>query len=103
MREITVLHLLWKSVGQGSEFFLLRPHAAWAADGRPLLAPLTKKVPAAADADAALQITLDALRREDLDVAPPLAHVRLRPAMSLPRHQLFINPGCRSTLGHHRS
>src|SRR5260370_41220037 len=85
MREVTVVHLLWKSVSLGTERFLLRPHATWAADGRALLAPLTKKVPTydTADPDAALRGTLDALRREHLTEAPPLARLRLLPAAPL--------------------
>ena len=85
MRAVTVVHLLWKSVSRGTERFLLRPHAAWAADGRPMLAPLTKKVRArdASDPDAALRQTLDALRREHLTEAPPLARLRLLSAAPL--------------------
>ncbi len=85
MREVTVVHLLWKNVSQGTERFLLRPHRAWSADGHALLAPLTKKVVAGdpRSPDAALHQTLDALRREDFAKAPPLARLRLLPATPL--------------------
>ncbi len=84
MRDVTVVHLLWKTVSRGTERFLLRPHASWAADGRAMLAPLTKKVPAsAACPDAALRQTLDVLRHEHLAEAPPLARLRLLPAAPL--------------------
>ena len=86
MRQVTVLHLLWKSVRRGAERFLLRPHATWtAAGGRPMLAPLTKKVPShdVANADVALRQTLDALRREDITDTPPLARLRLLPVTPL--------------------
>jgi RNA polymerase sigma-70 factor (ECF subfamily) len=85
MRHVSVVHLLWKNVSQGTERFLLRPHGTWTVDGRTMLAPLTKKV-VAGDAHtpgAALQRTLDTLRHEDLRQPPPLARLRLRPATRL--------------------
>jgi RNA polymerase sigma-70 factor (ECF subfamily) len=81
MRTVTVAHVLASRIVKGGEQFLLAPQRNWKFDGRPMLAPLTKKL---LPGDDSLARTIEATEREGFDGdAPEVLRRRVLPAVGL--------------------
>jgi len=68
MRHVTVAHVVISRLVKGGEQFLFLPHNRWHKSDRPMLAALTKKVPAG---PGQVEPTLALLDQEGFDGDPP--------------------------------